>query len=188
MEINLGQRLKAMRQLRRLSQRQLAQASGVASSMISLVEQNRTSPSIASLKKILSGMSVSLSEFFSQETSKDPQIFYRADELTVFPPLGGHRDAPGITIRQVGNGADQRIQMLYEQYEPGADTGEDMYAHPAEEAGIVLSGHIEVTVGDEVRVLAPGDAYIFDSRLRHRFRNIGNDECIIISACTPPTF
>jgi transcriptional regulator with XRE-family HTH domain len=177
-----------MRQSRRLSQRQLAQASGVASSMISVVEQNRTSPSIASLKKILSGMSVSLSEFFSQETLQDPPIFYRADELVTFPPLGGDDDAPRITIRQVGNGAGQRIQMLHEHYEPGADTGEDMYTHPAEEAGIVLSGHIEVTVGDEVRVLAPGDAYIFDSRLRHRFRNIGNEECIIISACTPPTF
>jgi mannose-6-phosphate isomerase-like protein (cupin superfamily) len=43
-------------------------------------------------------------------------------------------------------------------------------------------------VADQVRVLNPGDGYIFDSRLPHRFRNIGDCECVVISCCTPPTF
>ncbi len=50
------------------------------------------------------------------------------------------------------------------------------------------SGIIEVTVGEEVRVLNPGDGYLFDSRQPHRFRNIGDTDCVIVSACTPPTF
>jgi mannose-6-phosphate isomerase-like protein (cupin superfamily) len=43
-------------------------------------------------------------------------------------------------------------------------------------------------VGDQRRVLGPGDAYYFDSRLPHRFRNIGEEVCEIVSACTPPSF
>jgi mannose-6-phosphate isomerase-like protein (cupin superfamily) len=36
--------------------------------------------------------------------------------------------------------------------------------------------------------LEPGDAYYFDSRLPHRFRNVGEEECEVVSACTPPSF
>lgn len=71
---------------------------------------------------------------------------------------------------------------------PGADTGEQMLSHQAEEAGVVIAGIIEITVGDQVRVLNTGDGYLFDSRLPHKFRNIGDQDCVIISACTPPTF
>ncbi len=61
-----------------------------------------------------------------------------------------------------------------------------MLSHESEEGGIVLNGRIEITVGDQQRVLGPGDAYYFDSRVPHRFRNVGNEACEIISACTPP--
>lgn len=36
------------------------------------------------------------------------------------------------------------------------------------------AGRIELTVGTLTRVLNPGDAYYFDSRLPHRFRNVGD--------------
>lgn len=187
--MDVGSRLRQLRVSRGLSQRQLAEASGVANSMISMVEQNRTSPSIASLKKILEGMAVSMSEFFSAEIGEDEPIFYRRQELKEISPFAGDDGgSPKITFRQVGDASRHQIQMLYEHYVPGADTGEELYAHEAEEAGIVISGHIEVTVGDQVRLLGAGDAYLFDSRQPHRFRNIGNTDCIIVSACTPPSF
>ena len=40
----------------------------------------------------------------------------------------------------------------------------------------------------EVRVLGPGDAYYFESKLPHRFRNVGDGEAVLVSASTPPTF
>ena len=42
--------------------------------------------------------------------------------------------------------------------------------------------------GEQVQVLSAGDAYRFNSRIPHRFRNVGNEDCIIVSACTPPSF
>ena len=63
-----------------------------------------------------------------------------------------------------------------------------MLRHDSEEGGIVLRGRIEVTVGEERRVLEAGDAYYFQSRIPHRFRNVGDEPCEIVSACTPPSF
>jgi mannose-6-phosphate isomerase-like protein (cupin superfamily) len=77
--------------------------------------------------------------------------------------------------------------MLHERYSPGADTGEE-FTHAAQEAGMVLSGAVEITVGNHKRVLRPGDGYYFDSRLPHRFRNVNEGESEILSAITPPTY
>jgi mannose-6-phosphate isomerase-like protein (cupin superfamily) len=47
---------------------------------------------------------------------------------------------------------------------------------------------VEVTVGDQTRVLLPGDGYYFDSRQSHRFRNVDDRPSEIVSAVTPPTY
>jgi mannose-6-phosphate isomerase-like protein (cupin superfamily) len=63
-----------------------------------------------------------------------------------------------------------------------------MLKHEGEEGGIILSGRLEVTVGESTRVLSVGDAYYFNSREPHRFRNVGKETCTLVSACSPPTF
>ena len=93
-----------------------------------------------------------------------------------------------ISYRMLGiNHPNRHILMLRETYEVGADTGE-AYSHKSQEAGFVLSGEVELTVGTQSRVLKPGDAYYFDSQLPHRFRNVGTTRAEIISAVTPPTY
>lgn len=190
-EFDIGNRLRAVRVARRLSQRELARKSGVTSATISQIEQNNSSSSVASLKRILDAVPMSLAEFFS-DTDPDPsKVFFTAAEFQELDPRRLFRNAAaveGISLRQVGDSSFHRLQMLHETYPPGADTGEEMYSHEAEEAGIVISGQIEVTVGARTRLLGPGDGYAFDSRIPHRFRNNSEAPCVIVSACTPPSF
>lgn len=187
--MDIGRRVKALRTSLRLSQRQLAQRSGVTNSMISMIEQNRISPSISSLKKVLDGLSITLAEFFAVEGEPENPIFFKAAQLREITPLNAEAAAAGaISFRQVGATAGRSLQVLYERYAPGADTGAGMYSHDGEEAGVVIAGAIEITVEDRIAVLEPGDAYAFESRLPHRFRNPGSEECVIVSACTPPSF
>ncbi len=192
MEFDVGERLKRHRKAKGLSQRQLAARAGVTNGMISMIEQNHTSPSISSLKKILEALPLTLGEFFAEGQAQEERCFFRHEDLHVVRTSaihGSDGDGPvsGLQIRLVGASGQHGLQMLHETYEPGADTGEP-YRHDAEEAGIVVEGQLEVTVGDQVQVLGPGDAYIFDSRLPHRFRNTGTVRCRLVSAVTPPTF
>jgi mannose-6-phosphate isomerase-like protein (cupin superfamily) len=78
--------------------------------------------------------------------------------------------------------------ILREVMPPGTDTGESLYAHDGEEGGVVIQGQVEITVGDRVRVLGPGEAYYFESRTPHRFRNVGKEDAILVSANTPASF
>ena len=174
--------LKRLRIRRGLSQRKLAALSGVSNATISLIEHWRTDPSLGLLKRVLDAMGVSFAEFFSSHSGAQDKFFYTSDELS---EIGSGL----ISYKQVGGDLlDSKLQILHERYRPGADTGQSMLSHEAEEGGIVLEGRLEVTVGDQVRTLSPGDAYRFNRRLHHRFRNTGSEDCIVVSACTPPSF
>ncbi len=174
-----------------MSQRDLAGRAGLTNAAISLIEQNKSSPSVASLKRLLDAIPMTLSEFFSEfEANGVPKYFYGADEFVELSPqdFGLGKDATSVSLRQLGDASRHSLQVLHETYPPGSDTGPDLLSHEGEEAGVVIEGIIEVTVADQVRVLNPGDGYLFDSRLSHRFRNIGNTRCVVVSACTPPSF
>src|SRR6187402_1662368 len=81
MSIDVGARLKHVRELHGLSQRELARRAGVTNGLISLIEQNRVSPSVGSLKKVLDGVPLSMAEFFTLDVNSAAQVFYAADEL-----------------------------------------------------------------------------------------------------------
>lgn len=179
---DVGARLKQLRLARALSQRELAKRAGVTNSTVSLVEQNHVSPSVSSLKKILDALPVSISAFFAGDEPSQPKPFYRAGELT---EIGDGTLSWGLVAARR---PDRQMSIIHERYPPGADSGEEMLEHEGEEGGVVISGRIEITVDGEVGVLEAGDAYYFDSRLPHRFRNVGEQECVIVSASTPPTF
>jgi len=182
MSIDIGSRLRYLRLRCKISQRELAKRAGIPNSTISLIESNQTNPSVGALKRILDGIPIRLSEFFALEPEQATKVFYQSDELI---EIGKGK----ISYRQIGDNMFGRtLQILKESYSPGADTGKVLLTHDGEEGGIVLSGRLEVTVGDERKILGPGDAYYFESRQPHRFRCVGPVSCEVISACTPPTF
>lgn len=181
-DLRLGQRLRILRERAGLSQRALAKRANVTNATISLVEADKMNPSVGALRRILDGIPVSLSDFFAFEPEPEQAHFYPAEEL---PEIGKGK----LSLRRVGqNQIGRAMTILHEQYQPGADTGRVMYQHEGEEGGVVITGRIEITVGEDRRVLGPGDAYYFDSRKPHRFRQVGDETCVIVSACTPPTF
>ncbi len=143
--------------------------------------RDKSSPSVASLKKMLDVFSMTFSEFFALADEETREFFYPRDNLTVLT------DGPLLFRVIAGEIKNKKIQILHERYEPGADTGEEMLKHEGEEGGIVIEGRIELTVGNKVRVLGPGDGYYYDSAIPHRFRNVGDGIAIVVSACTPPS-
>jgi len=179
--IEIGARLRAVREKESLSQRALAKRSGISNATISLIESKKLNPSVSVLKRILDGIPMDLSTFFSEETSEPESAVFRADELV---EIGRGK----ISYRQVGRDLSGRsIQILHERYAPGADTGKVSLHHGGEEGGVVIRGRLELTVDGERYVLGPGDAYYFDSSRPHFFRNAGPEECEIVSACSPPS-
>jgi transcriptional regulator with XRE-family HTH domain len=182
MSIDIGGRLRYVRQQAKLSQRELAKRARVTNSTISLIESNQSNPSVGALKRILDGIPIGMAEFFALKPETSKKVFYQSNELV---EIGKGK----ISYRQIGDDLFGRtLQILRECYAPGADTGKVPLTHEGEEGGIILSGRLEVTVDGQRKILGPGDAYYFESRRPHRFKCVGPVQCQVISACTPPTF
>ncbi|MBH9385839.1 cupin domain-containing protein [Pseudomonas aeruginosa] len=182
--MDVGARLQTIRKLKGLSQRELAKRAGVTNSTISMIEKNSVSPSISSLKKVLGGIPMSLVEFFSLDLEQDShtQVVYKADELIDI-------SSGAVSMRLVGKAHPSRaIAFLAETYPPGSDTGEEMLNHEGEEAGVLVDGRLELTVGSETYVLERGASYYFESNKPHRFRNPYDVPARLISATTPANF
>ncbi|QYJ78049.1 cupin domain-containing protein [Shewanella acanthi] len=184
--MDIGASLKTVRKMKGLSQRELAKRAGVTNSTISMIEKNSVSPSVSSLKKVLSGIPMSLVEFFSieaeAEVESEQKVVYRSGELL---DIG----TGPLEFKLIGRDYPNRaMSVMDEVYPPGSDTGEEMLKHEGEEAAMVIEGKVELTVGEEVYILQAGDSYYFNSELPHRFRNPFDEPCRLVSATTPADF
>ena len=177
-----GKRLSQIRQALGLSQRRAAELSGLTHSAISTIEQDKVSPAVSTLQKLLKVYGLSLSEFFSEpKIDPTPRVIVRPEECVEIGSLG-------VSLKLIDNGAAKRaLAMLLERYEPGASTGEKL-RHPGEETGTVLEGEITLVVNGQQFHLYCGESYVIDTGLPHSFTNNSDRPCRIVSAHTPANF
>lgn len=176
-----GRRLSELRQQMGLSQRRVAELAGLTHSAISTIEQDKVSPAVSTLQKLLKVYGLSLSEFFADPAvDETPKVVIEENELI---EIGGQ----GVSLRLVHNGnANRALAMLLETYEPGATTGEKI-RHPGEEMGTLLEGEITLHINGQSYHLHAGQSYVIDTGNPHSFTNASARRCRIISAHTPAT-
>jgi transcriptional regulator with XRE-family HTH domain len=179
-DLDVGARLRAVRDRAGLSQRELAKKAGVTHSTISLIEQEAHAPSLASLHRILSAIPISIADFFALPTSQQNVLFNDAADLAVV--TRGEADLRVLAAER----RDKSLQMFIERYQPGAGTGDEPISHEGETAAVVLRGTIEVRVGDVTRVLRRGGGYQIIGKQPYMLRNIGKTVAVVACACTPP--
>lgn len=176
-----GRRLSEIRQSLGLSQRRVAELAGLTHSAISTIEQDKVSPAVSTLQKLLKVYGLSLSEFFSDPQSQSPQVVVKPVSLVEIGSLG-------VSLRLVDNGQRPRaLGMLLESYQPGASTGEKL-RHPGEEIGTLLEGEIILQINGQSFHLVAGESYVIDTGLPHSFTNRAEQVCRIVSAHTPANF
>ncbi len=109
----IGARLRAVREAPGLSRRELGRRAGVTNGTVSLIEQDKNSPSVASLKKILDVFPMTFVEFFALHDEETHEFFYPRDNFTVL--------TDGALLFRViaGEMKNKKIQILHERYEPG---------------------------------------------------------------------
>ncbi|HEA3089756.1 HTH-type transcriptional regulator PuuR [Aeromonas salmonicida] len=180
MDKSMGERLAATRRRLGLSQRRVAELSGLTHGAICMIEQDKVSPSVASLQKLLNVYELPLSRFFAEE-ERAPSVVIKAEQLI---ELGSQ----GVSMKLVHNGNNRRqLGFMLETYAPGTDTGGQV-KHLGEEVGTVLEGSVILTVAGQTYPLSAGDSYVIDTGEPHSFSNPSGQTCRIVSAHTPANF
>jgi transcriptional regulator with XRE-family HTH domain len=168
----VGVRVRALRDAMGLSLRDLAERSGVSAPMLSQVERQETSPTIAVAAKIAAGLDLTLSQLLRLDEGEHVSIS-RAGKRRRYE-RGGHRFEE-LTPPLPGQRADVSLHTL----KPGAATGgrEDppMHEPGSRETAVVLDGTLVLVVDGSRHELGGGDSVTFDADLPHHFENEGEE-------------
>ena len=160
----VGQRLRTLRAERRLTVRDLAQASDLAFNTISLIERGKISPTIATLHKLASALGVPLAYFVADGPPKRVVFLKRAERSKAH--------SAHVLLENLGAGSpDQTLQFLLLTLQPGASSGPDPIVHVGHEFAFCLEGRVEYVVEGKLYELEPEDSLLFEAHLPHRWHN-----------------
>ena len=165
--VNIGERLRELREARNISMRALATRSGLSANALSMIERGKASPSVSTLYKLADALGVSITMFFGSDSQRQEVVFLKADERTrmsftrgVFEGLGGEQF--------VG-----RVEPFLLTLESNANSGPRSMTHTGHEFVFCLRGELEYQVERQVYQLSAGDSLLFAAHLKHRWKNVG---------------
>jgi transcriptional regulator with XRE-family HTH domain len=168
LSVNVGERLRALREERGISMRSLARLSGLSANALSMIERGLTSPSVSTLTKLANAMEVPICAFFREEPERKRVVFVKAGDRARIPFQRGLWEGLG------GERFSGRMEAFALTLESGSSSGPHGMLHTGHEFVVCLRGTIEYEVEQERYVLEPGDNLIFAARMTHRWRNSSN--------------
>ena len=165
---SIGPKIRELRNTRQLSLQQLSDRSEVSPAAIHKVEQGNMVPTITTLLKLAAALDRPVSYFVEEEETSPNYVVYTAssDRRKVYTAHQGI-DLQGIS----GPYGQYFVASAIAEVEPGASSGDAPLRHPGEELIFMLSGILEVDVGEQTYRLTSGDSVHFRTDHDHRWRN-----------------
>lgn len=165
LNIDVGDRLRELRQERSLSMRAVARASGISANALSMIERGRASPSVSTLYKIAESLNVPITAFFRAEPIQQEIVAIKVGDRK---RVALHQ---GIWEGLGGESFIGRMEPFILSLDPGSGSGPFGMLHSGSEFVHCLEGEIVYTVEDKLYHLNPGDSLIFAAHLQHRWVN-----------------
>lgn len=181
--VDVGERLRAIRKLRRVTLRTVAERAELSESFLSQVERGRANASVASLKRIAGALGVSVADLFEP------------NGRTTRPRVLPQESRPSLTFGTLGRKFMltprplEHLQVMVGEFEPGGSTGDEPYTHgDSEELLLVLAGRVHLQLGSELLDLSQGDSVNYRSSTPHRVSNRGDEPAEVLFVISPPSY
>ncbi len=177
--MELGAKIREMRQKINLTQEELADRCELTKGYISQLENDLTSPSIATLVDLLNALGSNLSDFFHEET--EPKVVFSQAEYI-------EKQSEGMVFSWlIPNAQKNMMEPVLVELSAGAETNAD-FPHEGEEFGYVLEGKIEIVFAGGRHTAKKGESFYFTADKEHYIVNKGKGRARFLWISTPPNF
>ncbi len=178
----LGERLRAIRLLRRLTLREVAESAGVSESFVSQLERGRSSASVATLQRLAAAVGIEVSDLFSGESQSGHRVLRRHERQLL---EWGHLGRKALLTPKPFHS----LEAVAAVFDPGGSTGDEPYTHgDSEELLLVLAGRIQLQLASELLDLSTGDSVNYRSSTPHRVSNPGDETAEVLFVISPPSY
>ncbi|MCK1384397.1 XRE family transcriptional regulator [Bradyrhizobium sp. 21] len=189
MDVAVGRRIRDLRRIRQFSLETVASRTDLSIGFLSQIERGLSSPSLRVLATLADVLGVGIAALFGASPSADGASDHVVTRGLQRPELKLWRTGVSKQLLSPAS-ADNKLNLFLVHLEPGGSTGDELYTHDGEEAGLVLEGEMLLTVDSETWSLKTGDSFRFGSRRPHRFSNPAQDAKTVVlwvNCVTGPT-
>ena len=181
-DLNLGQKIKNLRQRQGLSLPQAAEKAGLSEPLMAQIEGEVVAPPVATLLKISRALNVNIGYFFQdQDAEKRAVIVPRNERKKVFRRIQEEPSKVGYYYESLAYPkADKHMEPFHVTFEVKKKEDLIFFNHKGEEFIYVLDGQLEFNYEDETYALGTGDSLYFDASLPHAFRAVGKKPALAI--------
>ncbi len=179
--MNIGQKIKRLRQEKNLTQDELASRCELSKGFISQLERDLTSPSLTTLDNILECLGTSLKDFFNDYM--DERVVFTPNDFYVAKDEELHYSLEWI----VPNAQKNLMEPILLTIEAGGQYKEES-AHFGEEFGYVLQGGITIHLGSKKYKARKGDSFSYNANVDHYIENAGKTVAKVLWVSSPPSF
>ncbi len=180
----VGGRVRELRKAQGRTLQHVASAVGISVSYLSQIERDVSRLPIGVLKDIADVLGVHMNWFF-RSAEEGP-----AEERDIIVRAAHRRNLTftglGITEELLSPNLAGPLELLISTILPGADS--EFYSHDGSEAGMVISGTLELWVGTRRFRLHAGDSFAFTSTEPHRCANLAKRPTKVFWVITPPHY
>lgn len=177
----LGERVQQFRSLRRMSLKELGEATGTTAGFLSQLERGLTNASIGVLRRIATALGMTLADLFEEVPAGSPRLLRREARPELSTTAGIHKFL--ISQRPL-----RHLEVYAGVIEPGASTGDDPYSHgDSQEILYVAAGEIVIELDGERHSMQQGDSMDYMSSLPHRLMNTSSLPAEVLWIVSPPT-
>lgn len=170
--LKIGERLKEIRMSRGLSLDAAASVTGVSKPMLGQIEHGKSSPTINTLWKISTGLKIPISSF-----CRNPSTEYSIAEKSFSEMISEENgQMRAYAIFPFSPSAGMEIFLI--EFDPGVIHKSPPHTDGVEEYIFIARGKLNITVNNEIIVLAEDKSLRFKANVPHIYRN-PSDECCI---------
>ncbi|HKZ44159.1 MAG TPA: cupin domain-containing protein [Anaerolineales bacterium] len=167
-ELIIGNRIRVFRKQNGSSIRSLAMKCGISVNTLSLIENDRTSPNINTLKSIADGLGVSVLAFFEEDKPEHSPVYQRQGQRPQMRFSNGALEKLGEGLPPLG------AEPILVTLENTSEKIEDI-SHTGREFIYCLKGKMTCFISEQPYPLRSGDSILFNARSPHRWINAQPD-------------
>ena len=168
--VSIGQKIKKARTSNKITFDLLANETGFTIDYIKDIEKGKITPPVGTLLQIARALKIDSGALLKEDESKMKR------RIKAYTKRTDHYAYTTLTP-----GAENKhLKAFLVTIDPLADHQGVGYHHEGEEFTYVLSGQIEINVGDHVNKLKTGDSLHFNSGIQHNLKNTGKDEAKLL--------
>lgn len=176
--MQIGHKIKSLRLKKGLTQEELGERTDLTKGHISQLERDLNSPSIETLFTLLEVLGTTPKEFFD-EPKKNLKVVYTPEDQTIYTDDDLNYSMRWLIPRSNENEMDPvhitfELQGEFKRFEPSL----------SETFIYVLSGKVNIELGDRKYIATKGDAVYYEAAQPHRLSNAHNGKSTLLLVAT----